>query len=134
LVTNKKANIGIGLPFWQMLVVMMVFALVAVGISLVIVAFASSSSAANSFTNLIITPTCLLAGCFFPIDMMPKTLQKIADFMPQRWVLDIITKLQQGTSFESLYLNIMILLAFAIAFFLLAIYKFSRNNSVKNYI
>jgi ABC-2 type transport system permease protein len=76
----------------------------------------------------------LLAGCFWPVEIMPKAVQKIADFLPQRWTLDTISKLQQGNHFDTLYLNYLILAAFAVAFFLIAVYKFGRSNSVKNFV
>ncbi len=65
---------------------------------------------------------------------MPKAVQKVANFLPQRWLLDTIAKLQQGIPFAELYLNIFILFAFAIAFFLIAIYKFGRNNDARNFV
>ncbi|HEK9103203.1 TPA: ABC transporter permease [Bacillus pseudomycoides] len=125
---------NINMPFIVMVGVLMIFALIAIGLSLVIVSFAKNSTAANAMQNIVIVPTCLLAGCYFPYDIMPKTVQKIADFLPQRWLLDTIEKLQQGIPFSELYLNILILFAFAIAFFLIAIYKFGRNNDARNFI
>lgn len=121
-------------PVWQTGLVLLIFALVAVGLSLMIVSFASSSTSASALQNLIFTPTCLLAGCFWPVEIMPKAVQKIADFLPQRWTLDTISKLQDGSQLGSLYLNILILLAFALAFFLIAVYKLGRNNSVKSFV
>ena len=121
-------------PFWQMAAVLMMFALVAIGLTFMIVSFASSSTSAGAIQNLIITPSCLLAGCFWPVEIMPKEIRKIADFLPQRWTLDTLAKLQQGQHFGDLYLNIMILCAFAIAFFLIAVYKFGRNNSVRTFV
>ncbi|WP_459501372.1 ABC transporter permease [Bacillus sp. C1] len=125
---------NINMPFMVMVGVLMLYALVAIGMSLAIVSFAKNTTSANAMQNIIITPTCLLAGCFFPFEIMPNTVQKIADFLPQRWLLDTIGKLQQGTPFTDLYLNILILFAFAIAFFLIAIYKFGRNNDARNFI
>jgi len=125
---------NINMPFMVMIGVLMIFALVAIGMSLAIVSFAKNATSANAMQNIIITPTCLLAGCFFPFEIMPTSVQKIADFLPQRWLLDTIGKLQQGTPIADLYLNILILFAFAIAFFLIAIYKFGRNNDARNFI
>jgi ABC-2 type transport system permease protein len=127
-------HIEMHVPFWEMAIVLIMFALVAVGLSLMIVSFASSSSSAGALQNLVFTPSCLLAGCFWPVEIMPKAVQKIADFMPQHWTLDTISKLQHGSQLGSLYLNFMILIAFALAFFLIATYKFGRNNSVKNFV
>lgn len=122
------------MPLIVMIGVLMIFGLIAIGLSLAIVSFAKNSTSANAMQNIIITPTCLLAGCFFPFDIMPASVQKIAEFLPQRWLLDTIMKLQQGTKFADLYLNILILFAFAISFFLIAIYKFGRNNDARNFI
>ncbi|MGG1574713.1 ABC transporter permease [Fictibacillus sp. NRS-1165] len=127
-------HISTGIPFLTMVEILMIFALAGVGLSLVITAFASTTASAGALQNLIMTPSCLLAGCFWPVDIMPKTLQKIADFLPQRWLLDTFTQLQKGHSLSSLSLNISILFAFALAFFLIAIYKFSRGNNVRNFI
>jgi ABC-2 type transport system permease protein len=133
-VMTKVFGISAGIPFWEMTGVMMLFALVSVGLSLVVTAFATNSTSASAMQNLIITPTCLLAGCFWPYDIMPKAAQKIADFLPQRWLLDTITKLQSGHTLGSLSLNLAILLAFALVFFMIAIYKFNRNNNVRSFI
>lgn len=133
LFVTKIFHIEMHVSFWQMAVILTLFALVSAGLSLMIVSFATSSGAASSLQSLISTPTCLLAGCFWPYDIMPKAVQRIAHFMPQRWVLDTISKLQQGHHFGSLYLNLMILLAFAAVFFLVSVYKFGRNNDVRNF-
>ncbi|NHM30729.1 ABC transporter permease [Neobacillus terrae] len=127
-------GISAGIPFWEMTGVMMFFALVSVGLSLVITAFATSSTSASALQNLIMTPTCLLAGCFWPVEIMPKTAQKIADFLPQRWLLDTLTELQKGHTLGSLSLNLATLFAFALVFFMIAIYKFGRNNNVRSFI
>ncbi|PGS50451.1 ABC transporter permease [Bacillus sp. AFS041924] len=127
-------HIDIHIPFWEAAVVMMLFALIAVGISLMIVAFSNSSKSSGALQNLIVVPTVMISGCFWPIEIMPSSVQRIADFLPQRWTLETLAKLQQGSSLGSLYLNILILLVFAIAFFLIAIYKFSRNSSTRNFV
>ncbi|MED3330438.1 ABC transporter permease [Bacillus thuringiensis] len=127
-------HININMPFIVMIGVLMLFALIAIGISLVLVAFSKNSASANALQNMIIVPTCLLAGCYFPYDIMPKAVQKVADFLPQRWLLDTVSKLQQGIPISDLYLNILILFAFAVAFFLIAIYKFGRNNDARNFV
>lgn len=127
-------HIDPNMPLLVMIGVLMIFGLIAIGLSLAIVSFAKNSTSANAMQNIIITPTCLLAGCFFPFEIMPTSVQKIAEFLPQRWLLDTMAKLQQGTQFADLYLNILILFAFAISFFLIAIYKFGRNNDTRNFI
>ncbi len=127
-------NIDIQIPLIEAALVLFTFALVAVGLALVIVSFSNSRSAANALQNLIVLPTVMLSGCFWPLEVMPDSLQKIANFLPQRWTLSTITALQEGNTLGSLYLNFMILLGFALAFFLIAIYKFGRNNNTKSFV
>ncbi|GER67806.1 ABC transporter permease [Weizmannia acidilactici] len=127
-------HISMNISIWQAFAVMFLFAWISIGISLMIVSFSNNRSAANSLQNLIIVPTCMLAGCFWPVEIMPKALQKVSDFLPQRWTLETLDQLQTGHPISSLYLNYLILLAFALAFFLLAIYQFSRNHNTQNFV
>ncbi|MCF7616189.1 ABC transporter permease [Bacillus sonorensis] len=127
-------HIDPGIPLWEMAAILLIFALSAVGLALITVVFSNSSKASGAMQNLIFMPTIMLSGCFWPVEIMPPFAQRIADFLPQRWVLETLTKLQEGRQFQSLYLNIMILFAFAAAFFLIVIFKFSRNNDTRNFV
>lgn len=133
-VMKNVLHIDSGIPYSQMIAALLLFSLTAVGLSLLIVAFAKSRANASAMQTLIINPTCLLAGCYFPMDIMPDTIRQISKFMPQHWLLDMINKLQQGQPFGSLYLNMAILVAFATVFALIAVYRFSRNNDVRQFV
>lgn len=134
LVLTQVFKVDTGIPFFEMLGMLLLFGFVAIGFSLITVAFAKSSSGVGALQNIIVTPTCLLSGCFFPIDVMPKYIQKISDFMPQKWILTGLTSLQEGKNFMNIYMNILIVVGFAAAFFLIAIYKFYSNDDVRNMI
>lgn len=134
LVMKNVFGIDAGVPYSQMILPLFVFALGAIALSLMTVAFAKSRAGAGAISNLIIVPTCLLAGCFFPMEIMPVTVRNISAFLPQHWLLDTVNKLQQGYSLGSLYLNIAILLAFATVFALIAIYRFGRNNDSRQFV
>ncbi|ANS74757.1 ABC transporter permease [Paenibacillus yonginensis] len=131
-----KAVLGIdsGVPTIELVVALFLYGLAAIGLSLVIVAFAKNSSMSGAMQNLIITPSCLLAGCYFPMDIMPDSIRKIATFLPQHWLLETVNDLQKGTPFGHLYLNLLILVAFAAAFGLIAVYRFSRNNDTRTFV
>ncbi|TYP74634.1 ABC transporter permease [Paenibacillus methanolicus] len=134
LVLKYAFGIDSGVPFGVMLGTLLLFSLVAIGLALLLTAFSKNSRGAAALQTLIITPTCLLAGCFFPAEIMPDTVKKISSFLPQHWLLDTITKLQDGQALGSLGLNLAILVAFAAVFALVAIYRFSRNNDVRQFI
>ncbi|ASA25900.1 ABC transporter permease [Paenibacillus donghaensis] len=123
-----------GVPAGRLFLLLSMFALVSVSISLVIVSLARSTAAASALQNLIITPTCFISGCFFPISIMPDTVQRIASFLPQTWVLESFSSLQSGTSLAGISFDLVVLFAFAMVFFLIATYSFGRNNDTRNFV
>lgn len=127
-----KINTGIG--DIELFIILLLFGLVAIGIGLVITAFSSSSYMAGTLGTLIMTPTCMLGGCFWSIDFMPDFMQKIGYFVPQRWAMDAITKLQYGGAQADIAINLLILSAFAVALILVAVYKFSRSANMQKFV
>ncbi|TDL50301.1 ABC transporter permease [Paenibacillus dendritiformis] len=134
IVMKNILHIDSVIPYGNIIAALILFAFTAISLSLLIVAFSKSSAGAGALQNLIITPSCLLAGCFFPMDIMPDTMRKISHFMPQHWLLDMINKLQQGVPLGSLALNMAILIAFAAVFALIAIFRFGRNNDIRQFV
>ncbi|WP_409297108.1 ABC transporter permease [Peribacillus sp. SCS-26] len=127
-------HIKINFPVWEAGAVLLLFALIAIGLSLVTVAIAKNRSTSGALHNLIVMPTVMLSGCYWPVEVMPEGLQRLAEFLPQRWALASIEKLQTGAPFFSLYLHFTILFSFAAAFFLIAVYLFGRNNDVRSFL
>jgi len=82
----------------------------------------------------LILPSSVLAGCFFPLAIMPESLQKFAGFLPQHWLLDSVDQLQMGRGIGSVALNLAILLAFAAVFAMAAGYRFARNDDTRSFV
>jgi ABC-2 type transport system permease protein len=134
LVMTRFFHMEPGIPAWKLFLLLGLFALVAVSLSLVTVALSSSSMAANGIQTMIIIPTCLVAGCLFPIGTMPASFQQIAHFLPQYWLLDTAQLMQQGEAASGLVLNLSILAAYALALALTAAYLFGRNKDSRTFI
>ncbi|MCR8844229.1 ABC transporter permease [Paenibacillus sp. SC116] len=64
----------------------------------------------------IIVPTCMIGGCFWPVYIMEPYMQRISYYVPQRWVLDALDKLEAGASLNTVVLPIGVLLLFTIIF------------------
>lgn len=127
-----RINTGLSDP--ALFIILLMFGLVAIGIGLTITAFSSSSYMAGSLTSLIMTPTCMLGGCFWDVDFMPEFMQKISYFMPQRWAIEAVEKLQSSADFTDIYLNLLVLAAFALALILVASYKFSKTDNLRKFV
>lgn len=123
-----------GVPDFQLLGILTLFGLVSVTLGILLVAFSTTTSQVGAMATLIITPTCMLSGCFWPIETMSKTMQQIAKFLPQTWTLEAIKQLQNGKSFGEVLPILGVLIAFALVFFLIGIFKMKSNESVKSFI
>jgi len=123
-----------GVPDLQLFAIFVIFGFVCVTLGILLVAFSTTTNQAGTMSTLIIIPTCMLSGCFWPIEIMPKYMQQIANFLPQTWALQAIRELQNGKTFLTIVPILGILVAFALAFFLIGMYKMKNNESVKNFI
>lgn len=131
---RKILKIETYIPDLELFLVMFILGIVAVGIGMVIVALSKSSAEAGNLSTLIVTPTCMLGGCFWPLSLMPEGLQKVSNFVPQKWAIDAIAKLQNGSSLLDIRMNIFIMLGFALAFFALAAFKMKNSDKTGNFI
>ncbi|CAM3955487.1 ABC transporter permease [Paenibacillus alkaliterrae] len=102
-----------GIPFGSMLIVLEFYLLAALGLVSAIAGLVRNSTQLSQINNLIITPTCMISGCFFPLSMLPDFLQRLANFTPQKWALQAIDRLGGGGSFSDIGLHLLILFLFA---------------------
>lgn len=102
-----------GIPFGSMLLVLEFFLLAAVGVASAIAGLVRNSTQLSQINNLVITPSCMISGCFFPLSILPDFMQKLANFTPQKWAIMAIDRLGGGGSFSDIGLQLLILLLFA---------------------
>jgi len=69
--------------------------------------------------HLIVIPTSMLGGCFWPKEMMPEMLQRISDFVPVTWAVKGMEKILHGGSILAVRSEIIVLLLFALVLFLI---------------
>lgn len=133
-IVAKLLNINTHVPDFTMLLILSCFGLVAVGLGMLVVSFSGSSYQSGTLSTLVITPTCMLGGCFWPIAFMPPIMQKIAYFMPQRWALDAVETIQNNGSLQNIVINLVILLAFSAVLFAVAGYKMSITDNMQKFV
>ncbi|SEB43521.1 ABC transporter permease [Paenibacillus sp. GP183] len=102
------------LPFVSQLVIMEFFLLASMGIASAVAGMVKNSSNITSLNTLIITPTCMLGGCFWPVSIMPDWMQKLSNFVPQKWAIDAIQRMSMGQGLMNVLLNLGVLALFAI--------------------
>ncbi|WDV46164.1 ABC transporter permease [Clostridiaceae bacterium M8S5] len=131
---NYLFNIDMQISFLYLIIILFVFGIVSVGLGMSIVIFSTSSIGVSALTNLIIVPTCMLGGCYWPREIMPNILQKLGNFVPQAWAMNAIKKIQMGRPFGDIWMDLLILSAFASFFFLITVYKVKNNNTNRSFV
>ena len=96
-----------GVPFGAMLLVIECFLLAAVGLASAVAGLVRNSTQLSQINNIIITPTCMISGCFFSISLLPDFMQKLANFTPQKWAIGAIDRLSGGESIWDISLLLM---------------------------
>jgi len=134
LIMKFVFRIDAGMSDFHLFIILLMFALVAVGLGLLITAFSSSSYMAGTLNTLVLTPTCMLGGCYWNPELMPRFMQKIGYFTPQMWVMEAIRKMQDGGALRSIMLNLLVLAAFALAFMLIAAFRLSRTDNLQKFV
>lgn len=73
-------------------------------------------------------PMMFICGVFFPTETMPWILQKIAYFLPLTYANDAFRAVMlKGASIEAVAIDLIILLAFTLVFFIVGVARFNRD-------
>lgn len=120
-----KADLGPSIG--SLLVLFAVFSLTAVALGMTISSFSKDMRQDNAMAYLITIPMCMLGGCFWPIEIMPKVLQQLSNFTPVTWVLNASEKLLYGGTLNDIVSELAILLLFTLMFLIVG----SNKNIMK---
>lgn len=87
------------------------------GLGLFISGFVKTTEQQSALGSVIVASTCMLAGVYWPLDIVPTYMQKIADFIPQTWAMKGFTELiARGGTVMDIIAPVCVLLAFSVTF------------------
>ena len=120
-VSQKIFHIEWGNTFANMVLVSSLL-LCTIGLGLFIAGFVKTSEQQSVFGNLIIISTCMLAGVYWPVEIMPDAIQNVAKFLPQYWGMEGFAELTvRGGGVEDILAPVGILLGFAAVFLMVGL-------------
>jgi lipooligosaccharide transport system permease protein len=97
------------------------------GLGLIMTALAKSYDFFMYWFTLVLTPMMLLSGVFYPLTNMPGWLQAIANALPLTHAIDLGRPLLLGRWPEEPLLNLVVLAAYGIGGYLVAVRLFRRR-------
>ncbi|WP_274361595.1 ABC transporter permease [Paenibacillus thermotolerans] len=95
------------------LLILVCFLFAAVGMSTAIAGVARHRHQIGIINSLVITPSCMLGGCFWPAEFMPEVMQRLSNIVPQKWAMDGFIALAGGGTLSDIAWPLLILMLFA---------------------
>lgn len=120
-----KVNWGVSIAY--MFLILFIFMITAIGFAIGLAGIIKESEKYNMILMLIALVTSFLGGSFFPLENLNKLINKISNFIPQRWVIDAFVKLSEGGTISDIYTNILVLILFGIVLFTFGIKSLKPN-------
>lgn len=114
LFTTYVLQFQYGLPLLSLFIILECFMLSAIGIASAVAGLVKNMNNLRNVNQLVVIPTCMIGGCFWPIWIMPDFMQKLANFTPQKWTIEAIERMSYGESLFDMGWHIGILLLFSI--------------------
>lgn len=117
-----KVNWG---PPAAVLGVLLAFGLSSVAMGIMLGAFVKTESQANGLSILLGMTFGMLSGSFWPLELFPPTMQKVAYLLPMTWAMQALTDLAvRGKNFVNVLPAIAVMLGFALVFFVIGVKRF----------
>ena len=109
-------NLGLLIPFASLVI------LTIVGFGLMIAGLVKTKQQAMALNAILIVSTCMLGGVYWPLDIVPDFMQKIALGVPQSWAMSGFKEIVSGSLNSNILLKDTLALAgFMILFFLIGL-------------
>lgn len=113
IITRYAFGFDFGVSFLAQFLILECFIMAALGIASAVGGIVRSTEQLTVVNNLVMVPTCMIGGCFWRIELMPDFMQKIANFVPQKWAIEAMTRISQGDAIPDIALQLGILILFA---------------------
>lgn len=116
-------RVPMGPSLINLFVILFLFGLSSISLGISMVSLGKDQHKMTTLTTLMVTPMLMLGGVFWPIEIMPETLQNIGMFIPVTWAMKAIDGVLFGSGLGDLWLEVLILAGFSVLFFLLGSWK-----------
>jgi ABC-2 type transport system permease protein len=118
-------KIDLGQSIAGLLLVIVTSALAAAALGTMLGTFVKTENQANGLSIMIGMVMAMMGGCWYPLELFPRTVQSVVRVLPTTWAmqgfLDIAVR---GQGFSGIILESLVLLGFAVVFFVIGVWRF----------
>lgn len=110
-----------------LVVVTLLLAFVGTTLGLLLTFLSDNQQTVMIFVQLVVMGGSALGGLWFPIEILPSAIQKIAMIFPQYWIQkSYVSIFGHGGSLINIWQNVTALIVMGIVFFILAYFRYNR--------
>lgn len=118
-------NVLFGVQWGNLLgtiILVSVLLLAVIGLALFLASIVKTTDQQSASGNLVVVSTCMISGLYWPIEIEPEWMQKVANFVPQTWAMRGFTELiARGGTLADIAGYVGILMLFAGVFFIVGL-------------
>ncbi|MBO1627679.1 ABC transporter permease [Bacillus arachidis] len=118
-------NVLFGVQWGNLLgtiILVSVLLLAVIGLALFLASIVKTTDQQSASGNLVVVSTCMISGLYWPIEIEPEWMQKVANFVPQTWAMRGFTELiARGGTLADIAGYVGILMLFAGVFFIIGL-------------
>jgi ABC-2 type transport system permease protein len=109
--------------------VIALLAVVSLSLGILLSSLAKREAQAIQFFSLIVLPTFLLAGIFWPVEAIPSWLRPLSYAIPPSYAVDATRSVMlRGWGIGGIWVDLVALFGFAVAFLSLAVWSLQRGR------
>jgi ABC-2 type transport system permease protein len=109
--------------------VIVLLAIVSLSLGILLSSLAKREAQAIQFFPIIVLPTFLLAGIFWPVEAIPSWLRPFSYLIPPTYAVDATRSVMlRGWGFGEIWIDIVALFGFAVAFLVIAVWSLKRGR------
>ena len=101
----------------KMLPLFLVFGLTSTGTGFLLSGLAANKSQSDFIAYFAAMLTSIMGGVMFPVEFMSPVMKKVSYIFPQRWAMHGILELQNGSGYDSIMIDFLILILFTLLMF-----------------
>ncbi|WP_459503384.1 ABC transporter permease [Bacillus sp. C1] len=106
------------------IILVSVLLLAVIGLALLLAGIVKTTEQQSALGNIVVVSTCMVGGLYWPIEIEPEWMQKVANFVPQTWAMRGFTELiARGGTLADIAGYVGILMLFAVVFFVIGLTK-----------
>lgn len=107
---------------WKLLLLYSVYSTTAISLALFMNYITKKYVKRDFISHILVVPICMLGGCFWNINMVPKGFQFIAQFVPTTWIVNGTYGVLKDKSYTVWGTDLGILLLFSVVFLMLGVF------------